>query len=156
MKAEEVEQASFSSWCAESNAASKKAIEQAAAAIEQLTAEIAKAESDAAVLAEEIEEIEATIAANKKEAENATAVRNEENAVYLAEHLDFSESIDALTRAMQVLKARDFDIPQKSALLQVQSLSKIPAHVKAVLTSFLDLKSSGQEGAPEANAYDFQ
>mmetsp|Transcript_157585 Transcript_157585/g.273390 ORF Transcript_157585/g.273390 Transcript_157585/m.273390 type:complete len:675 (-) Transcript_157585:55-2079(-) len=156
MADEQVEFSKFSTWCAESNEASTKSIAQSAAAIEQLSADIAKADSDAAVLAEEIEATEATIAKTKAEVAALTAERKKANEIYLATHADFSESIDALTRAIQVMKAREADIPQKGALLQVQNLPRLPQHVKAALASFLALKSSGQEGAPEANAYEFQ
>mmetsp|Transcript_157612 Transcript_157612/g.273474 ORF Transcript_157612/g.273474 Transcript_157612/m.273474 type:complete len:672 (-) Transcript_157612:54-2069(-) len=156
MAEEQVEFSKFSTWCAESNAASEKSIAQSAASIDDLSAQVAKAESDAAVLAEEIASTEATITADKAEAAELTAVRNKENGIYLATHADFSESIDALTRAIQVLKAREADIPQKKALLQVQSLPRLPSHAKKALAAFLALKSSGQEDAPEANAYEFQ
>mmetsp|Transcript_36443 Transcript_36443/g.67079 ORF Transcript_36443/g.67079 Transcript_36443/m.67079 type:complete len:670 (-) Transcript_36443:81-2090(-) len=156
MADEQVEFSKFSTWCTESNEASTKSIAQSAAAIEQLSADIAKADSDAAVLAEEIAATEATIAKTKAEVAALTAERKKANEIYLATHADFSESIDALTRAIQVMKAREADIPQKGALLQVQNLPRLPQHVKAALASFLALKSSGQEGAPEANAYEFQ
>mmetsp|Transcript_110875 Transcript_110875/g.203140 ORF Transcript_110875/g.203140 Transcript_110875/m.203140 type:complete len:675 (+) Transcript_110875:68-2092(+) len=155
MAEEQVEFSKFSTWCAESNAASEKSIAQSAASIEQLSADIAKATSDAAVLAEEISETEATIDATKAKVAELTAERNKANGIYTATHADFSESIDAITRAIQVLKAKEADIPQK-ALLQVQSLPRLPVHAKAALASFLALKSSSQEGAPEANAYEFQ
>merc|ERR1719473_2263034 len=59
---EEVEFAKFKRWCEDTIADTKKDIADGAAQIEQLTADIAKAESDAKELAEEIEELEGDVA----------------------------------------------------------------------------------------------
>merc|ERR1719401_1817293 len=60
-KAEEVEISKFSTWCAESNEASVKDISRSADSIEQLSADIAKDNSDASVLAEEIGDTETIV-----------------------------------------------------------------------------------------------
>lgn len=152
-QAEEVEHAKYSEWCAGTKESTTKSIKKAGDQIEQLTADIAKAESDADVLAEEVTELEKKVAETKSEMETLTAARKEQRDTYLTAHTDFSESIDAIKKAIQVLKARSGDVKQSAALLQEQ---KLPVQAKAALSAFLQLRNSGEAGAPEANAYEFQ
>merc|ERR1719359_902439 len=151
---EEVEFAKFTEWCNQVRDEKTKSIAEATAQIEELAAAIDKAESDAEVLTEEIAGLEKEVAQNTADADSATAQRKKENADYNAAHKDLSESIDAVARAIQVLKQREGDVPQ--SLLQVSNLSGISAKEKAIINSFLAFQSSDSVGAPEANAYEFQ
>jgi DNA repair exonuclease SbcCD ATPase subunit len=153
---EEVEFAKFKEWCDQVRDEKTNSIAEATAQIEELAAAIDKAESDAEVLTEEIAELEKEVAKLTADADSATAQRKTEEADYQAAHKDLSESIDAVARAIQVLKQREGDVAQ--SLLQVSSLSSISAQEKAVISSFVALQSdsSAQVGAPEANAYEFQ
>jgi len=145
--------AKFHEWCDGTRASTQKSIEQGKAQIEQLSADIATAEADAEELAGDINELESAIGKAKSELKEATAVREQEHADFSATHKDFSESIDAIERAIQVLKAREADVPQ--SLLQVQNSPHIPQEAKAAIESFLMMSSAGF-GTPEANAYEFQ
>jgi hypothetical protein len=153
---EEVEFAKFQEWCDQVRDEKTKSIAEATAQIEELAAAIDKAESDAEVLTEEIAELTEEVAKLTADADSATAQRKTEEADYQAAHKDLSESIDAVARAIQVLKQREGDVAQ--SLLQVSSLSSISAQEKAVISSFVALQggSSEEAGAPEANAYEFQ
>merc|ERR1719178_237377 len=153
---EEVEFTKFHQWCDQVRDEKTKSIAEATAQIEELAAAIDKAESDAEVLTEEIAELTKEVAKLTADADSATAQRKTEEADYQAAHKDLSESIDAVARAIQVLKQREGDVAQ--SLLQVSSLSSISAQEKAVISSFVALQSdsSAQVGAPEANAYEFQ
>merc|ERR1719161_337761 len=78
-------------------------------------------------------------------------------------HKDYSESVDALQRAIAVLKKQAYDRKQKSSLAQVanlKTLSLIPDSAKKALDIFLQQGAQDPEGlavsAPEANAYEFQ
>jgi hypothetical protein len=153
-QAESVEFAKFHEWCDQVRSEKTKAIAEAKAAIEELAAAIDKAESDAEVLSEEIAELEADIAKNEADAKEATALRDKEHLDYAAQHRDYSESIDALARAIEVLKTRDHDVPQ--SLLQVSNSPLIPSKEKALITSFLTMMNNAEATAPEANAYEFQ
>merc|ERR1719410_2848957 len=95
---EEVEFAKFHEWCDQLRDEKTKSIAEATAQIEELAAAIDKAESDAEVLSEEISELEASIAKNEADAKSATELRAKEKADYVAQHHDYSESIDALAR----------------------------------------------------------
>ena len=52
-----------------------------------------------------------------------------ENADYLTTHKDYSESVDALERAIATMKKQDYD---RTQLLQVNKLEIIPEHAKKV------------------------
>lgn len=153
---EEVEFAKFKTWCEDVISDTTKDIEEAAAKIEQLHADILKAESDAKVLEEEISVLTASVAGWEEELANATAIREKEKADYDAAHADYSESIDAIERAIAVLKKRQADIPQ--SLLQLSKSNDIPAKARAIVASMLQVQESlaSDNAAPEANAYEFQ
>jgi uncharacterized coiled-coil DUF342 family protein len=153
---EEVEFAKFKTWCEDVISDKTKSIEDAAAAIEQLNADILKAESDAKVLGEEIDALTADVATHEADLANATAIREKEKADYEAAHADYSESIDAIERAIAVLKQRAGDIPQ--SLLQLTKDDTIPAKAKAIVASMMQVQESARDdmAAPEANAYEFQ
>merc|ERR1719313_2543205 len=98
----------------------------------------------------------------------ATAVRAKDRADYEAMHKDYSESIDAIERAIAVLKKTSGDVPQ-AALLQLKTLSKhmslIPEDAQKAINNFLqqdpnqveeNLEAGLVAGPPEANAYEFQ
>merc|ERR1719310_1163490 len=156
--AEEVEFAKFKTWCEDVISDKTKDIAEAAAAIEQLTADILKAESDAKVLGEEIDALTADVAGYEAELANATAIREKEKADYDAAHLDYSESIDAIERAIAALKKRAADIPQ--SLLQLSKSNDIPEKARAIIASMMQVQESLKDDdaltAPEANAYEFQ
>merc|ERR1719183_1817177 len=151
---EEVEFAKFHEWCDQVRAEKTKSIKELKDEILQLSADIDAGKADAETLAEEIAELESEIAKLTADLKAATAVRAKENEDYKAAHLDVSESIDAIARAIAVLKSREADVPQ--SLAQVANSKFIDNKAKAVITSFLALGSGTESGAPEANAYEFQ
>jgi cell division septum initiation protein DivIVA len=114
-------------------------------------------------LTKEIAEHDADIAAWTGDKKAATKVRHIEKADYDALHTDYSESVDALQRAIAVLKKQAHDRPQASSFAQVsalQGLSLIPKEAKKTLDLFLAQTSEDPEGlavsAPEASGYEFQ
>jgi len=149
---EEVEFAAFQEWCSGLRAETQKSISDGADEITQLGADISKAESDAEGLAAEVTDLNKEVDTLEGEAKSATQVRNKEQKDYRAAHLDFSESIDAIAKAISVLKSRSADVAQ--LLMQVHSSNMVPAKAKAVLEAFL--QETAQSGAPEANAYESQ
>jgi len=151
---EEVEFSKFQQWCDNVNAEKTKSIKQLSDQIMQTSADIDAGEADAETLGEEVGELNTEIAKLKAELESATAVRKKEAADYKAAHLDVSESIDAVARAIQVLKRKEADVPQ--SLLQVANSKLVDPQSKAVINAFLATGSTHGEGAPEANAYEFQ
>merc|ERR550537_512817 len=128
--------------------------------MESLKVEIQKNAADAARLAKEIAGLEQDVAVWEGDMKAATKVREIEKADYDAMHKDYSESIDALDRAIQVLKKQAYDRAQAS-LAQLESLKHmnlIPPEAKRAITAFLSTgeDESLADKAPEANAYEFQ
>merc|ERR1712226_1452203 len=80
----------------------------------------------------------ADVAAWTGDQKAATKVREIEKADYDAMHKDYSESVDALQRAIAVLKKQAYDRKQAS-LVQVaalKSLNLIPAEAKKAIDLF--------------------
>merc|ERR1719225_1803784 len=92
--------------------------------IEMLKADIEKYISDAAILTKEIAGHDDDIAAWTGDVKAATKVRAMEKTDYDATHKDYSESIDALERAIAVLKKQAYNRKQAS-FTQLATLKQI-------------------------------
>merc|ERR1719217_477237 len=101
---EQVSFAAFKQWCDDTTVEKQRAIAEANEMIEVLKADISKAAADAARLTKEIAGHDEDIAVWTGDIKAATAVRGIEKADYDATHKDYSESVDALERAIAVLK----------------------------------------------------
>jgi len=123
--------------------------------IEVLKADIEKCTADAEALSEHIEKLDEDIAVWEGDVKAATKVREIEKADYDVTHKDYSESIDALERAIGVLKKQDKDRAQAS-LLQLSSQRLVPDEARRTIESFLseDPDEGLAVSAPEANAYE--
>merc|ERR1719247_3377945 len=122
-----------------------------------LKADIQKNDAKAKLLTKEIAGLDEDISVWEGDIKAATKVREIEKADYDATHTDYSESVDALERAIAVLKKQAHDRKQAS-LIQLKKLKLIPDDAKRVIDIFL--QQDPDEGlavsAPEANAYEFQ
>merc|ERR1719310_159088 len=159
MKAEEVTFSAYSQWCDNQDRIKKKEIAEANEKIEKLNAEIAKATADIEALTARILELDEDIGRWNKDKKSASTIREKEKADFTATLQDYSESLDALERAINVLKKQSADRPQAElmqSLLQVTSLHLVPSSTKRALTSFLQQDPAATYSAPEANAYEFQ
>merc|ERR1719327_1479736 len=153
---EQVQFAAYKQFCDDTETEKKRAIEEANERIEVLKADIQKYTADAAQLTKEIAELDEDISIWNGDIKAATNVREIEKADYDATHKDYSESVDALQRAIAVLKKQSHDRKQAS-LLQLSSLKLIPAEAKKTIDVFLQQDPEGLAvSAPEANAYEFQ
>jgi len=149
----------FSQWCKDTETEKNEEIKSGADDITQLEADISKADADVAKLGEEISGLDASVDGWSNEEAAAKAERAQSHAEYKSAHKDYTESIDAITRAVVVLKERSKDTPQKQedSLLEVKKVADLPRvsqQAKYALTAFLQSKSD--VAAPEANAYEFQ
>jgi len=122
---EEVLFAEFSEWCDNTSTDKQRSIDSGKRQIEQLTADIKKARSDAKVLVEEIGALNGQINGWGEDKTSAQAQRASERKDFNAVRTDYSESIDAIGRAISVLKAKSADTKQ-SALIQ-SNLSTFPS-----------------------------
>jgi len=161
MQAEQVQFAVFKTFCEDTATDKADAIQEANEQIELLKADIEKYTEDAARLTEEINSHDADISAWEGDENAATNVRKIEKADFDAMNKDYSESVDALTRAVAVLKKQSHDRTQKASLTQVSAVAEleiIPKEAKRAIELFL--QQGPDEGldvaAPEANGYEFQ
>jgi len=162
---EEVQYASYKQFCDDTSTEKTRAIKEAEEKIESLKADIQFAAATAAQLTKEIAEHDADMSVWNGDISAATKVREIEHTDYETTHQDYTESIDALQRAIAVLKKQAYDRTQAESLAQVAALKGvrlIPATAKKAIESFLsqgDDESADADsvsGAPEANAYEFQ
>merc|ERR1719321_1514280 len=117
--------AEYKTFCKDTAWDKTTSIKTASAAIEQLSADIDKGASDAAEAAKAISQLDADLTAWKEDITVQTRERKEAKAVFDDVHADYTESIDAVQRALATLKAG----PGAASLLQVNSLmslNKVP------------------------------
>merc|ERR1719478_1622471 len=159
---EQVQFAAYKQFCDDTGVEKKRSIEQAAEQIDMLKADIAKAVADSAQLGKEIAGLDEDVSIWQGDMKAATKVRQIEKTDYDATHKDYSESVDALQRAIAVLKKQAHDRKQKASLTQVAALNDlnlIPEKAKKIINAFLSTEEDDVESvaaAPEANAYEFQ
>merc|ERR1712032_1008623 len=157
---EQVQFAAYKQFCDDTTVEKKRAIEEANEKIEMLKADIEKYTSDAAILTKEIAGHDDDIAAWTGDMKAASKVRAMEKTDYDATHKDYSESIDALERAIAVLKKQAYTRKQ-ATFAQVgalKDLSLIPKEAKKTIEAFLaqDPDEGLAVSAPEAAGYEFQ
>merc|ERR1719262_829492 len=158
---EQVQFAAYKQFCDDTKTEKDRAIEEANEMIDILKADIQKYAADAEQLAKEIAEHEEDIAVWTGDIKAATKVREIEKTDYDATHKDYSESVEALQMAIEVLKKQAYDRKQAASLVQVSSLKElnlIPDEAKRAIDAFLaqDPEAGLDVAAPEANAYEFQ
>jgi chromosome segregation ATPase len=85
---------------------------------EQLLASIAKADNDVDQLSSAISELEGEIQTATNEKQSATELRTKQHEEYVTVSSDYSESVDALNRAIQTMQSKNYDVPQAMALMQ--------------------------------------
>merc|ERR1719199_158461 len=151
---EETKFSAFAQWCTNTKDAKNGEIGAGNQKMETLSAEIEKARVLINQLTDRILELEEDVGRWKTDEKSATTVRDAERADFTATVTDYTESIDAVSGAISVLKKREADKSQ-AALIQVSSLKLVPVASKKALAAFL--QGDGLDySAPEANAYEFQ
>jgi cell division septum initiation protein DivIVA len=156
---EQVQFAAYKQFCDDTTVEKQRAIAEANEKIDGLKADIQKYTADAAQLTKEIAGHDEDISVWNGDIKAATNVREIEKADYDAMNKDYSESVDALQRAIAVLKKQSHDRKQ-SSFAQVSALKElnlIPTEAKKSIDLFLMQDPEGLAvSAPEANAYEFQ
>merc|ERR1719243_340294 len=121
---EQVQFAAFKTFCDTTNSQKQKAIKEANEQMDVLKADIEKAESDAAVLTEEIAQHDEDISTWGGDLKASTKVREIENQGYLDAHKDYTESIQAIEDGIAELKGQAHDVSQVEELVQKGSALK--------------------------------
>ena len=134
---EQVQFAAYKQFCDDTTVEKERAIKEANERMEKLEADIAKFKSDAKKLAKEIAVHDKDIATWEGDKAAASKVREIEAADYATLHTDYSESIDALGRAIQVLKTQNYDRKQAAEML-IQLSAIVPEENKQAVSVAFD------------------
>jgi len=162
---EAVQFSSFDQFCTNKQRTTKDEIKVGEEKMEILKTEIQKLEADIRDLVKALDELQRTVAGAEADIKSETKQREDEHALYLEEHEDLSESLDAIERAINVLKKQDYDRKQAAAaLIQLSSQPKLSEKARRQIQAFIELVGADEEdplsnvntGQPEANAYEFQ
>jgi len=156
---EQIQFAGFKQFCDSTSAKRTKDISSAAGQAGSLAADIEGYAAKAKKATKRIAKLDEDIAVWGRDAKAATKVRDLEKEDYATIHKDYTESIDALERAIQVLKKQAYDRPQAN-LMQLRTLSRadvLPSDATKLIDSFLSDAESQQSvlEAPEAEGYEF-
>merc|ERR1719181_325123 len=172
-QAELVQFSEYKMFCENTKAAKETAISEANEQIDLLKADIEKYTAEAAALGEEVAALDSDISVWTGDVKAATKVRAIEKADFDKMHLDYSQSVDALTMAIQVLKDQAYDRAQAGAeplanaapaafeqLSALRSKELVPLKAKKAIEAFLQVGQDPDVGlsvsAPEAHGYDFR
>jgi len=158
---EEVKFAAFSEWCTGQTRVKTEEIASGEAEMEMQSATIQKADARIRALTARVHELEEDVGRWQADKKSASDVRQKENADYTATASDYSESLDALTEAIAVLKKQSHDRGQADLIqtvAKVKGLSLVPIKTKKALSAFLQQAQPEELSyeAPESNAYEFQ
>jgi len=156
---EQVQFASYKQFCGDTEETVTKQIKEADSKITMLKADIQKYQTESADLARAIQEHEADAATASADAKASSKVREIERVEYEKVHKDYTESVDAIGKAVAVLNKQAYDRKQKAAkaglLQEVMNLDKVPEESKKVIEAFLAKDSQAPEESV-ADGYGFQ
>ena len=132
----------YMTWCKDTGVSKSQSIETATNKIESLKATIQKHEAAATELKDAVAALDGDIAGWQSDHEKITEIRTTEKADYDATHTDYSESIDALTRAIVAVEktsAQKLSQLQSSFAFVQKKLAgkKAPASAKPLIASLL-------------------
>jgi len=170
---EQVQFASYKQFCDDTTTEKKRAIAEANEHIDKLKADIQKYTADAAALGAEVAALDDDIAVWTGDLKAAEKVRTIEKADYDGLHKDYTESVDALGMAIDVLKKQAYDRAQEGETLanpaialtqtgeklsNLKQMALIPPAAKKAIDAFLqeDPDLGLAVSAPEAHGYDFR
>lgn len=125
---EEVAFATFKTWCTQEDARLKTEVAKNTESIELLSAEIGKLTTEIRTHGERIATLSQEVAGHEADIKSAEAQREKDRQSYEAESTDFSESVDALDRAIAILKKENYDRPGSAeSLLQLSRSEQMPS-----------------------------
>jgi len=156
--AEQVQFAAYKQFCEDTIDAKKKTIADAGESIDTLKADIEKYGTDCDTLAKDIADLEVDVAAVTGDIKAITKVRDIEKVDYQKTYKDYSESVEALKKAITAVKEKAVN-KQQVLFSQVASLGHIPDKAKHAMVAFIQGQASSLDPkfkAPEAYAYEAQ
>jgi len=158
---EQVEWSAFRVFCRDTESHKLKDIKKAGTKKTALKADKEQHDSEVKRLTKEVTGHEKDIVGYKKAQQKAIKDRESGRAAFSKARQDYTESIDAISKAITMMKRQAADRPQAAALLQKASLVQDVAgnDEAGPLSAFLSLGVQSQETAGKpgsANAYEFQ
>eukprot|EP00928_Gymnodinium_smaydae_P023832 TRINITY_DN19505_c0_g3_i1.p1 TRINITY_DN19505_c0_g3~~TRINITY_DN19505_c0_g3_i1.p1 ORF type:complete len:735 (+),score=125.87 TRINITY_DN19505_c0_g3_i1:176-2206(+) len=159
---ERVQYAAFKQFCDTTTSLRQKAVKDGDEKIDALKAHIQKFDTEAERLGTEIARHEEEIRGWTNDTQAADNVRETERGDYKAMHQNYTESIQALAKAISALKEQAYDRPStKATSLLVQRASEAaPAPARRAIEAFLARGAEEPDltfrPAPEAEAYEFR
>lgn len=156
VKAESAQFDTYQRFCDENIAEKSRAVSEATERIEVLKADIAKAAADEIQLAKEIKEHGENLNTASKEETSAVEIRATEKKEYDALYKDYSESVNALTRAIKVLQQQK-EGKRPESLLQLNANSSPEDAMRSVNAFLMEGASSESDlsGTFGGKVYDF-
>jgi len=151
---EQVQFATYKQFCEDTERTVKRQVKASDEKITMLKADIQKYKTESADLSKDIQELEADAATASGDKKASGKVRELERTQYEASHKDYTESVDAIGKAVSVLKKQSYDRKQAKMLLQgVMAFEKVPKESKRKIDAFL---AQDSDQAPDADGYKFQ
>lgn len=161
IKQERVQYSAYKQYCDDATVSKQRDVSNGDGKIETLQAQIEKFDNEVARLGREVQDHQDDIEGWAGEVSAAEVVRNTERTDYEAMHRNYTESVLALRRAVDTLKAQAQDKPATMAMLQHSNLSmeQIPAVARRTIEAFLargDAEPDLNWTAPSPDAYEFK
>jgi len=158
---EQVEWSAFKVFCTDTESQKIKEIKKAGTKKAALKADKESHDSEVKRLAKETTGHAKDIVGYKKDIRKAIKDRESGRDTFVKTRRDYTESVDAISKAMTMMKKQTADRPQAASLLEKISLIQEVAGTSedGSLSAFLSLADQVQESAEkpgEANAYEFQ
>jgi len=129
--------AEYEQFCKENNREKTRAIKKGTEKVEKLSADIEDADADVAAMAKDIGQLDGDISTWEMESKEAAFAREKANAEFEKAHGELTESIDAVERAVETIKAGPATGFVQTSLLELSSKSRIPEHARRIIASFL-------------------
>jgi len=148
LKKEQEQFEKYSKFCEQTLIDKQREINEGTDTMEEKSADIEKAKSEQERLTTEIEEHTADIGKSKAEQKKATEIRGTERADFEETHKDYTESIDALGRAIKGLKA---DAAKHASFVQLRAVKSLKMMPEEAVNS-IDAYLNDATEAPEAPA----
>merc|ERR1719238_2416798 len=120
----------FSEWCEEQSKNLQFDIKTGKATVDELKATIESETAKIAELTTEIEELAAAISKDEAELKAATKVRAKENADFVAEEKELLDTIDTLSRALQILER---EMAKGASMMQLKNAGSITEALRVLV-----------------------
>merc|ERR1719454_258950 len=122
----------FAEWCEEQSKNLQFEIKTGTSTVEELTATIASEAAKITELTSTIEDLAAEISKDEAELKAATDIRNKENADFVAEEKELVDTIDTLSRALQILER---EMAKGASMMQLKNAGSITEALKVLKES---------------------